>query len=103
MRKNLFALSRTQVNAATKIDGHILTRWLNANISHSSCLHPLAKHHRHHLLTKSFGKNTARNRAAKGGNEFVAICRFKLSPFAASKSICHIRTLSQYPRLKSFR
>jgi hypothetical protein len=71
-------------NALTCVDGNIPKHRLNANISRLSCPYLRAIFGRHHLLTKSFGKNAARNRATKGGNEFVAICRFNLSLFAAS-------------------
>ena len=45
------------------------------NVSRSSCLHPLAKNHRHHLLTSSLGKSAARNQAAKSDKKRQRICR----------------------------
>lgn len=57
------------------MDGNIPEHPLQANFSHLSCLYPPAFAARHHPLTSPFGKNAARNRAAKSDKRRQRICR----------------------------
>jgi hypothetical protein len=85
--------TRQPADALIRVDSKILEHRLNVNIWRSSCPYLRAIYRRHHPLTVVEAKlaqsrlgDKKRQKATKGGNEFVAICRFNLPLFAA---FCH--------------
>jgi hypothetical protein len=75
--------ARQPADALTNVDRNIPEHLFNANISRSSCLHPLAKIRRHHPLTKSLWKKRGKTGATKSDKRRQRTCR-NMTPFAVS-------------------